>query len=91
MPRLTIRRLDHAVLEMLQGPSFNIPFPLRDTSHIVVDEETFCLEAEDEAIGDGTGVGDEGCERFEGEGVGEEVDGFDLDFVRIGGVVWSSL
>ena len=75
----------------LQRPSLDIPFSLRDAPHVVVDEESFCCDTEDQAIGHGTHSGNQLRDGDFGEGVVEGVDCFDDDFVGIFAFIWTTM
>ncbi len=78
-------------LDEFQGPRFDIPFALGDAADVVVDEEAFGRDAQDQAVRDGADARDELRGGELGEGVVEGVDGFDDDLVGVLGVVWSAV
>ena len=77
-------------LDHLQCPRFHVPFALRYTSHVVVDEEAFGLDFENEAVRDFAYACDELGDGL-GEEVVEKVHRFDDDLVRVGSRVWAAL
>jgi hypothetical protein len=77
-------------LDHLQRPGFHVPLTLRYTPHVVINEESFGLDLEDETVSHLTYASDKLGNRF-GEQVVEEVHGLDDNFVRIGGRIGSTL
>lgn len=82
--------MDMTDLDHLQRPRFHVPFALRYTSHVVVNEEAFGLDLENKAVGDFAYACDELGNGF-GEEVVEEVHGFDDNLVRVGCRVWAAV
>lgn len=78
-------------LYQFQRPSLDVPFPLRDAANVVVDEETFGRDAEDQAVGHGADAGDQLRDGEAGKGVVEGVDGFQDDLVRVFAVVGAAV
>jgi hypothetical protein len=71
-----------AYLDLFECPGLDVPLALGDTADVVVDEEAFGLDFEDETVGDFADAGDELGDGF-GKEVVEEIDRFDDDLVGI--------
>lgn len=69
-------------LDHFERPSLDIPFSLRDTSHVVVDEQTFGLYFENESVCYLAHVGNELGDRFRKQVV-EEIHRLDDNLVRV--------
>ena len=69
-------------LDHLKRPCLDVPLTLRYTPDIVVDEQTFGLDLENQAVGDFAYAGDKLRHRL-GEEIVEEVDGLDDNLVRV--------
>jgi hypothetical protein len=80
---LGIRRNGRTYLNHLQRPSLNIPLSLRNTSHIVVDEETLRLNPQYQPISNFTHIRHQLRDRL-GKKVIEEIHSFDDNLMRVG-------
>jgi hypothetical protein len=77
-------------LHHLQRPSLDIPLALRNTSNVVVDEQSLGLNFEHKAVRHFTYVRHELSNGL-GEKVVEQVYGFDNDLVRVSRRIRSTL